>query len=67
MNDIICLSCKHLQPLTGGCKAFPNGIPYEFSSGEKEHKEVEDGQVGDYVFTEGEPDEIKDFEAEMKK
>ena len=50
MDDIICLFCKHRQPLSGGCKAFRDGIPFEFSSGEKEHREKVEGQTGDYVF-----------------
>ena len=41
MDDIICLFCKHRQPLSGGCKAFTDEIPFEFSSGEKEHREKE--------------------------
>ena len=62
MNDIICLFCKHRQPLSGGCKAFPDEIPFEFSSGEKEHREKVEGQTGDYVFEEGEPEELKALE-----
>ena len=62
MDDIICLFCKHRQPLSGGCKAFPDEIPFEFSSGEKEHREKVEGQTGDYVFEEGEPEELKALE-----
>ena len=37
-------------------------IPFEFSSGEKEHREKVEGQTGDYVFEEGEPEELKALE-----
>ena len=62
MDDVICLFCKHSLPLSGGCKAFRDGIPFEFSSGEKEHREKVEGQTGDYVFEEGEPEELKVLE-----
>ena len=44
MDDIICLFCKHRQPLSGGCKAYPDEIPFEFSSGEKEHREQQENR-----------------------
>ena len=46
----LCIKCKHLDPFNGGCAAFPDGIPFEYSSGENEHLEIVDGQVGDFVF-----------------
>lgn len=56
-----CLHCKHLKPITGGCRAFPQDIPYEFATGAKKHYKVVPGQVGRFVFEEGEPpDEIKE-------
>ena len=30
----LCIKCKHLDPFNGGCAAFPDGIPFEYSSGE---------------------------------
>ena len=51
-----CLICAYFDgPKKGTCMAFPNGIPekYIVSYGDSfatEHKEVEDGQVGDYCF-----------------
>lgn len=32
----LCWDCRHLRR-GGKCKAFPNGIPAEFLSGEKKH------------------------------
>jgi len=56
-----CLNCKH-QLLTG-CKAYPDGIPLEFSEGEKIHNEIEKDQVGNFVFKKG----LSDFEIELNK
>ena len=67
MDEIICLGCKHRQPLSGGCAAFPDGIPYEFTNGEKEHRKVVDGQVGDLVFEKGDAEELKAFDEVLKK
>lgn len=53
-----CLNCKHLRPLSGGCDAFPDGIPYKFTSDEVAHDKPEPGQVGDFVFEKGEPEEM---------
>ena len=60
----LCINCKHLRPFSGGCEAFPNGIPFEFSNGEKEHLEIVDGQVGDFVF---EKDDESDDNEETEK
>lgn len=57
-NEIKCLSCKHLCPITGGCLAFPGDVPYKFSSGEEIHTEYEPGQQGQYVYEPGEPEEL---------
>ena len=63
----LCIKCKFLDPFNGGCKAVPKGIPFEFSNGEKEHTEVVDEQVGDFVF-ELDPDiEIDEDIEEQKK
>lgn len=36
------------------CMAYPNGIPEEFLTGEKNHDKIEPGQEGDFVFQEEE-------------
>lgn len=54
-----CEECKHLRPLTGGCAAYPNGIPYKFSSGQELHDEIEKDQTSTFVFSPGEPEELK--------
>lgn len=48
------------MPFSGGCKAYPDNIPQKFLDGEP-HNEVELDQVGTFVFTEGEPDELNDL------
>lgn len=63
----LCINCKHLRPFSGGCEAFPNGIPFEFSNGEKEHLEIVDGQVGDFVFTQDPEIETDEDDEETKK
>lgn len=55
-----CLNCRHFLPFSGGCKAYPDNIPQKFLDGEP-HNEVEVDQVGTFVFTEGEPDELNDL------
>ena len=32
------------------CKAFPDGIPSDISSGSNTHYEVQKGQVGNFVY-----------------
>lgn len=56
-----CLNCKNLNPITGGCKAYPNGIPQRIVDGVVIHDTIQLDQVGTFVFEEGEPDEIKDL------
>jgi len=56
-----CLNCKH-QLLTG-CKAYPDGIPFDFSEGEKVHDKIEKDQVGEFVFEKG----LSDIEIEINK
>jgi hypothetical protein len=56
-----CLNCKH-QLLTG-CKAFPNGIPFEFSEGEKVHDAITKDQVGNFIFKKG----LSDLEIEINQ
>lgn len=49
-----CLKCKHLNAFDIGCKAFPDGIPYEITEGLKLHNKVRPDQKGTFVF---EPEE----------
>lgn len=56
-----CSNCKNINPITGGCKAYPGGIPYKFSSGQEIHNEVEPDQKNGFVFEEGEPEELKEL------
>lgn len=46
----ICLECKHIQPLSGGCQAFPNGIPRVILETNKHDKPI-DGQKSNTVYT----------------
>lgn len=39
--------------MSGGCDAFPLGIPYEITSGEVEHDKKMFDQKNDIVFEEG--------------
>jgi hypothetical protein len=57
-----CLICKHQLIL--GCKAFPDGVPMEYSEGIKIHNKIIKGQVGTFIFEEGKNDFDVDF---MKK
>lgn len=54
-----CANCKHLKPFSGGCQAYPDGVPFKFSNNEEIHDKPQPKQVGVFVFEEGEPDEIK--------
>lgn len=54
-----CANCKHLKPLSGGCEAYPDGIPFKFSSDEEVHNKPAPGQTGTFVFEPGEPEELK--------
>lgn len=47
-----CVNCKHFKEWDFFCEAFPNGIPDEYLSGEKEHTTKDSRQVGNTVFTE---------------
>jgi|ERR1035437_627819 hypothetical protein len=48
----ICFSCKHITPLSGGCSAFPNGIPRTILQSNKHDKPIE-GQKNNLVFSKG--------------
>lgn len=54
-----CLNCKNLMPITGGCKAYPEGIPYKFSSDQEQHNKIEPDQENGFVFEEGKPEQLK--------
>lgn len=56
-----CLNCRHLNPISGGCKAYPENIPQRFIDGDERHDSVELDQKGTFVFEEGEPDELSDL------
>jgi hypothetical protein len=51
INDLICFKCKHFRQLSGGCDAFPDGIPYEITeTGESNHSEPLKGQKNELTF-----------------
>lgn len=62
LKDIECLMCKHLMAFTGGCMAYPKGIPYKLTSGLKLHHEILPDQIGNYTFEIGEPKDITELE-----
>ena len=59
--------CIHAQPFKGGCRAYPKGIPMQFSDGSEDHSKVEPDQIGKYVFEKGEPYEITELKKTIKK
>lgn len=46
-----CSDCKHFDLSIFSCKAFPEGIPDRFLSGDEVHDTPTDNQVGSIVFT----------------
>lgn len=40
-----CITCEHYR-LTGGCAAFPDGIPQDILTGEHDHREPYPGDNG---------------------
>ena len=48
--DLVCFNCKHLNVFGLGCKAFPDGIPDEITSGENKHSKPLPEQENDLVF-----------------
>ena len=46
----ICTTCKHYNPETGTCKAFPNEIPNEIYLGDNDHSKPLPGQGNEIVF-----------------
>ena len=47
--DLICFECIHFDPVGGGCKAFPDGIPDEIIEENKHDKPIE-GQENQIIF-----------------
>tara|TARA_R110000796_G_scaffold214035_1_gene330039 strand:+ start:738 stop:935 length:198 start_codon:yes stop_codon:yes gene_type:complete len=57
-EDYICNQCKHLNPISGGCAAFPENIP--FGMGVLfQHDKPLPGQDNNIVFEKGEPLELQ--------
>jgi hypothetical protein len=48
--NLVCFKCKNFNPMGFGCKAFPDGIPDEITSGMNTHKKPLKGQGNDIVF-----------------
>lgn len=44
----LCATCVHFDALK--CRAFPNGIPIKYLSGEKKHLQVDKNQVGNTTY-----------------
>jgi hypothetical protein len=57
IENLVCLTCKHFRFLSGGCAAFPNGIPDEIIQYGNKHKKPLPEQENDIVYEEGEPKE----------
>lgn len=60
MQAIQCLTCQHFQG-ESHCRAYPAPleIPAEILTGELAHDKPRPGQVGTYVWTEGESEELR--------
>lgn len=52
--NLICLTCKHLRTISGGCDAFPGDIPDEIVGGWNKHRKPLPGQKNNIVYEEGE-------------
>ena len=50
-EDFICFRCKHIRPLSGGCAAFPEGIPFGMGVNFKHSKPLP-GQKNNIIFSE---------------
>lgn len=53
-TNLICFKCKHFNEFSGGCAAFPEGIPNKITSGANEHKKPLKTQKNEVVFEESE-------------
>ena len=52
-DGIYCERCKYYAGFPADvCSAFPQGIPQKYSYGPNQHKQVDEGQVGDFIFKE---------------
>lgn len=67
MDRDLCLGCRYLRPLSGGCAAYPEGIPLEISSGAVRHDTIRDDQQGAFVYEPGEPEELKALKRSTSK
>lgn len=66
-----CHICEHFcrnnnDGLGCGCRAFPDGIPEEARAGYS-HDSIIQGQVGDYVFTPRDENNLTDFAKWLKE
>jgi hypothetical protein len=51
VNDLVCFKCKHFRVYSGGCDAFPEGIPASIrEEGTTTHKKPLKGQGNKIVF-----------------
>ena len=48
--DLVCFKCKNYRKFSGCCLAFPEGIPDQITSGQKEHSKPLKGQRNKIVF-----------------
>lgn len=48
--NFVCFNCEHFTDEAPGCKAFPDGIPEEITSGKNKHRKPLKGQKNDIVF-----------------
>lgn len=48
--NLACLRCEHFLRFEGGCKAFPNGIPDEITSGQNDHSKPLPEQGNEITF-----------------
>lgn len=49
--NLVCLKCNHFRRFSGGCNAFPDGIPDEITSGKNNHSKPLPNQKNTIVFT----------------
>jgi hypothetical protein len=52
-ETFICFKCIHIRPYSGGCNAFPDGIPDQIIFKNKHNKPTKE-QANNIVFEEGE-------------
>ena len=49
-KNFVCLKCAHYDLFSIGCKAFPEGIPDEITSGKNKHKTPLKSQKNNLTF-----------------